>query len=216
MSQYPKPEAVREALFRGVQPVTLFDAGGAGVDPAAQGGAANPFYVRAGAASPVVVNSPIAVATASFTRPSDTNAYAASDVVCNSTSAPALLQFSNILPVAGGDGVILNARGFVQGTGFNTALRLHLYKVNTITPLNDNAAFTLLWANRANRVGFIDFTGWQTGGSGSDAAGCLVAPNLAIELDSGQTSLWGMVETRGVFTPTSAQQFFFSLKTVLS
>lgn len=161
--------------------------------------------------------SPISISTGTITRPSDTTAYAASDSVSNSTSAPALIEFQNILPNQGGDGVIMAARGFVQGSAFNTTLRLHLYKVNTVTPINDNAAFTLLWANRANRVGFIDFTGWQTGGSGSDAAACVVSGiNLPIGLDAANTSLWGAVETRAAFTPTSAQQFFFSLKTVVS
>lgn len=176
-----------------------------------------PRMVQVSTSGAVVVNSPLTISTASFTRPSNTTAYAASDVVCNSTSAPALLEFANILPVAGGDGVIMAARGFVQGSTFNTTLRVHLYKVSTVTPLNDNDAFTLLWANRSNRVGFIDLTGWQTAGTGSDAAACLVTGiNLPIELNSGNTSLWAMIETRAAFTPTSAQQFFISLKTVAS
>lgn len=162
--------------------------------------------------------SPINISEASFTRPNDTTAYAASECVSNSTSAPALLNFANVLPNAGGDGYIVAARAFTNASAFNTLLRLHLYKVSTITPINDNAAFTLLFANRANRVGFIDFSGWTTGGSGSDAAGTLglfpgSGSSLPIELASGQTSLWGMVETRAVFTPTAQQQFWFSLKT---
>lgn len=164
---------------------------------------------------------PLDLSVAEFTRPANTTDYAAADVVSNSTSAPVLLEFADLLPVAGAAGIILAARAFTNVTAFATPLRLHLYKADDVTPINDNAAFTLLYANRAKRVGYIDFGGWQTGGSGSDAAGAFGSfpgsgSGLPVELAEGETSLWGVVETRGIFTPASAQQFFFSLKACLA
>lgn len=180
---------------------------------------ANPIPVASRAAAAGF--SPLTISELTLTRPADVAPYAANDAVSNSTSAPTLLEFANVLPVAGADGVILAARCMTNQAAFAGALRLHLFRANTPTPINDNAAHTLLFANRAVRVGFIDFAGFTTGGTGSDCAITLgtfpgSGTGLPIELAAGQTSLWGMVETRGNFTPASGQQFYFSLKTLQS
>ncbi len=164
---------------------------------------------------------PLKISEATLTRPADTTAYAANDAVSNSTSAPALIEFQNVLPVAGGDGLIVAARCMTNQSTFTGSLRLHLFKASSPTPINDNAAHTILWANRSVRIGYIDFNGFTTAGTGSDCAITLgtfagSGSALPVELGNGLTSLWAMVETRGAFTPASGQSFFFALKTLQS
>src|SRR5688572_28049103 len=103
-----------------------------------------------------------AVSSATFTRPADTNAYAASDAVSNSTTAPVALTFTNVARVNAGSGYITTARLLKNGTTTaNANFRLYLFNTSP-TAINDNAAFTLLWANRATCIGYIDFTSMGT------------------------------------------------------
>jgi hypothetical protein len=150
--------------------------------------------------------------SATFTRPSNTNAYIASGVVSNSTSAPVLLEFAGAANTLGGNGVILSARHMKSSTttvGAN--FRLMLYRVGTVTPINDNAPFTMLWANRANRVGFVDFA-HTSGGSGSDSSGALSTyVGLPFVCGAATSSLFGILTTQGAYTPASAEQHYIEL-----
>lgn len=151
------------------------------------------------------------VVSTSFTRPADTTAYAAKDAVSDSTSAPTVLTFSNIARVNAGSGYITKARLMTNQSTNTTRFRLHLYHT-TPTAINDNAAWTLLWANRANRIGYIDFDSLQTEGSGSDAANALNSTvRLAFKCASASRAIYGLLETLGVFTPASGQVFFLEL-----
>jgi hypothetical protein len=139
----------------------------------------------------------------SFTRPANTTAYTAGDVVSDSTSAPTIFEFTNI-GYAGGRVVLQSASlridvGSVPaGMG---AFRLHLY-TSSPTAINDNAAFNLPAADRSKYVGYVELTTPQDLGdtlwSQTDYIG------LQIKLDSASTSLYGILETRSAFTPTSA------------
>jgi hypothetical protein len=152
------------------------------------------------------------ITSASFTRPSDTTAYAAQDVVSNSTTAPALLTFSSAARTNGGSGVIMSARHMKNSTTTTGATyRLHLYKVSSITAINDNAQFTMLYANRANRIGFIDFN-HVSGGTGSDASGALSTfVNLPFVCDAAAGAIYGILTVTSAYTPTSGEQHFIEL-----
>jgi hypothetical protein len=151
------------------------------------------------------------IVTNSFTRPSDTNAYAAQDVVSNSTSAPAVLTFANAARANGGSGIIMSARHLKSSATVNGAsYRLHLYRVAP-TAINDNAQFTLLYANRTNRVGFIDFS-HSTGGTGSDSSHALsTMQNLPFVCDAALRSLFGILVVTGAPAQTSGEQHFIEL-----
>lgn len=149
------------------------------------------------------------ITTASFTRPADTIGYAAQDVVSNSTSAPTLLTFAGAGRANGGSGLVLSARHLKSSTTL-ASYRLHLYRVAP-TAINDNAQFTLLYANRANRVGFIDFS-HATGGSGSDSTSALSTfVNLPFVCDAASVSLFGILVASAAYTPTSGEQHFIEL-----
>lgn len=145
-----------------------------------------------------------------MTRPADTNAYAAQDVVSDSTTAPTLLQFTGSARENGGSGIIVSARHLKSST-VSANFRLHLYRNNSATPVNDNAQFPLLFANRLSQIGFIDFN-HGTGGTGSDSTNALTTfAGLPFVCDAGTSSLFGILVALTAYTPTSAEQHFIEL-----
>lgn len=148
--------------------------------------------------------------TVSFTRPADTTAYAASDSVSNSTSSPSVLTFTNAARNNGGFGYLTAAFLQTSQTTMTGQLRLHLFRVAP-TAINDNAAYTLLNANNGNRIGWIDFVTFVTGGSGSDTAMSFGSfpggAALPYTCDGSSTSILGAFETRNAWTPANAQTF---------
>ena len=149
-----------------------------------------------------------------FTRPSDTTAYSAKDVCCNSVGSPAVLTFADAGRVNGGAGYLVKGRVFTDSATamLGTAFRLHLYK-ETPTPIADNSPFTLLYANRSKRVGYIDFPALATEGTGSDASSALwVDLPMNYTCATADTDLYGVLEvlTAGA-APASGQTFFVAL-----
>ena len=163
--------------------------------------------------------SPIVISSLDITRPSNTTAYPANSVIRPSLTATQ--SFSNVIPVSGGSGYIVAARALTNQASFNTAIRLHLYTTDAVSVADQNTAWSsALWATRASRIGFLEFSGWQTSGSGDSAYTMATFSGsgsaLPFTLASGSTSLWVVPEVRAAFTPTSGQGFFFSLKSQLA
>ncbi len=161
-------------------------------------------------ANPGFVATQCGILTASFARPADTTAYAVNDAVANSTSAPTILTFANAARIAGGSGYIVKAELCTDQAACIAAFRLHLF-TTSVTPVNDNAAYTSLWTNRLSRVGFIDFPAVAQEGSGSTSAFALWVGQLLYVTDSATASLYGLLETKTAFTPASAQNFSIRL-----
>ena len=151
------------------------------------------------------------VTSAAFARPADTTAYAAKDVVNNSASAPAVLTFAGAARVNGGAGYVTKGR-LVTNQSTNTAtFRLWLYNVAP-TAINDNLPFTLLWANRAARIGYIDIGPCATEGTGSNSASAQNADaRLAFQCAANVSAIYGVLETLSAFTPASEQAFLVEL-----
>lgn len=148
--------------------------------------------------------------SATFTRPNDTTAYAAGDAVSDSTSAPTILTFAGAARAAGGSGLILSARHIKNSTNTaNASFRLWLYR-DTANAVADNAAFPLLWANRANRMGFIDFS-HTSGSTGSDSSSSLVT-YVGLPFSAAGTALYGQLTVTGAYTPGAQEQHFIELQ----
>jgi hypothetical protein len=115
----------------------------------------------------IIFGSTALIAASEFTRPADTTAYTAGDVV--GTSPAAVITLSNCARVAGGSGIITSVRlAADSATTANGIFRVYFFSTAP-TAIADNSPFTLLWANRAIRVGAVDLT-LRTEGSGSDSA----------------------------------------------
>src|SRR5438105_3199311 len=71
----------------------------------------------------------VALASANFTRPADTNAYTAGDLIANSTTAASVTPMQlAVAALNAGTGSIRRARLSKSGTGVsNATFRVHLY-----------------------------------------------------------------------------------------
>ena len=155
-------------------------------------------------------------ATATVTRPANTTPYSVQDVVSNSTTTPTILTFANCFLEPGGHADIVKARVFTNSATamLGAVIRLHLYHTAP-DAVADNAQFPLLWANRARRVGFIDFPALATAGTGSDAASALWGTEtlpLRVNAAAGSKSLFAIptLTTVGA-APASGQIIEFYL-----
>ena len=145
-----------------------------------------------------------------LTRPANVTAYTALDAVSDSTSAPTVLTFANIVTTAGDTGYITKALIVTDQSTNIARFKLHLFNTAP-TAINDNAAQTILYANRATYIGYISWNACGTEGTGSDCAYSL-ADTLRLAFTSGATtSLFGLLETLDGFTPASGQKFYIKL-----
>lgn len=153
-------------------------------------------------------------ASATFARPSDTTQYAINDVVSNSTLASTLMRFANLARALGKGGYLTKARLVTDNKAFLAQMRLWLYTVNNPTVSADNAGFALNYSNRAIRIGYIDFPTLATEDStNSNSASAIRSDDLRLEFtcDPASRDLYGLLETKTLVTPTSAQNFFVEL-----
>jgi hypothetical protein len=151
-------------------------------------------------------------AAVTITRPSNTTAYAAGDVV-GDTGGSAIITLSSIGPTAGH--VIIQSVSLVfsdasvpSGMG---GFRVHFYSASP-TAIADNAAFDLVSGERANYLGYVDLPTPSDLGSTlytqTDYTGRLV------KLASASTSLFAEIETRAAYTPASASTVLLTVSTL--
>ena len=140
--------------------------------------------------------------TATITRPSNTTAYTAGDVV-GDTGGSAIISLTAAGPTAGfviiqSISLVFSDSAVPSGMG---AFRLHLYSASP-TAIADNAAFDLLSGDRANYMGFIDLP--TPADFGSTLYTQTDYPGRLIKLAAASTTLFVELETRGAYTPVSA------------
>jgi len=158
----------------------------------------------------------IANPSASFTRPNDTTAYAVGDLIANSTTAGSVtpMSFANVARVTAGAASIIKARLSKTGTSTATAFaaKLHLFSASPTVTNGDNGAF--LPNQAANYLGAFEF-GLANAQVFSDG----VAINgitqtgypITVDLASG-TTVYGLLEARGAYTPTAQEVFTVTLE----
>ena len=137
----------------------------------------------------------------SQTRPDNTTAYTALDVV--GTDPASNIEFTSVLPIAGADFVIMGASLRVD-VGAKPAgmdgFRLHLYNAAP-TAIVDNAPFNIPSADRSKYLGYITLT--TPTDFGDTLYGQTDNINFKRKLAVGSTSLFGILETITGFTPTA-------------
>jgi hypothetical protein len=160
------------------------------------------------------VGGTMAAATANFTRPADTTAYATGDLVANSTTAGSVvaMSFTGATRVAAGSGMIRRARIKKSGTGVTNALfRLHLFKAAPATVTNgDNGVFSV--SGVADYIGAFDITVDRAFTDGAYGSGVpITGSEINFKLASGST-IYGLLEARGAYTPGNAEVFTADLE----
>jgi hypothetical protein len=139
----------------------------------------------------------------SFARPNDTTAYTAGDAV---GAASAILTFAGITPTGSAPGrnlLITSAALRIDVTSVPSGMstfRLHLY---TAAPaaIADNAPWDLVAGDRTAYQGYIEFT--APADMGSTLWSQLDSVNHQVQLADGSTTLYGVLQTQGAYTPTA-------------
>lgn len=142
--------------------------------------------------------------------------YVVGDVVGPTVAADTTL--ANCARANGGSGISIGARlvtNNVLTIGALAQFRVIIYNLaaGTITPIADQDPNTLLYANVANRVGYIDFTQFITSATGSDGAesfGMFQAGNgscLPFKADAAGRALSFRIEARAGVTLIANQKF---------
>lgn len=120
-----------------------------------------------------------------------------------------MLRFADVVPAAGGSGSIVGIRLQVRnGTVTAGTFRIRFY-TEPVTQIADNAAFTLLDANRDKRVGYYDLPILVTDGAGSDSAEVNVTLDQPLPFTCAptRTDLFASIIALGAFTPASGDTF---------
>lgn len=149
----------------------------------------------------------------SVTRPNDTNAYTAGDVL-GPASGSSAIAFNGIAPPTGGNIIIVSAAlerdvtGLVSG---ETTYTLHLYSGSPPSAFADNAAWDLSTAgDRALYLGNISL------GTPVDLGSTLYVGtdgiNKQVQLTSG--TIYGYLVTVGGYTPVASTVLVVSLQAV--
>ena len=152
------------------------------------------------------------IRSASKTRPNDTNTYAAGDVINESTSAPTVSTFTEVVRQPGGSGVI--AKVFIDDSAAVAALKLScelwLFSA-TVTADNDNAVFTPTDAETQTCVAIIPistaYVGDATAGAGGNVVLSSGIVNTPFRCASGSTSLYGVLVARNAYVPVAQEVF---------
>jgi len=155
---------------------------------------------------------------ASFTRPSNTTAYAAGDVVGPVTTA-AVQTLSSAGRFNGGSGRIVAATLETNNaTVTNGTFRVHIFNAS-FTPESDNAAFAGQHTNRAAYQGYFDFNILVADSASAEGAIAQLRPatdvdnGLPLEFvcASGNTALYAVIVALGAYTPASGQVFYLTV-----
>lgn len=156
--------------------------------------------------------SPCGSSNIAITRPDNTTAYTAGDVV--GTSPAENYEFEDILPTAGEHFYITDAKIEVEKSSVPAGMgtfTLHLYD-SAPTAISDNTAWTLLLADGGKYLGSIQFT--TPVDLGNTLISFLNQINIKRKLASGSTSIYGVLETDAGWTPASEDVINITLETV--
>jgi hypothetical protein len=159
----------------------------------------------------------VSTPSANFNRPADTTAYASADLVANTVTAGSVTPLSWTAPrYATGSGHVRRVRfKKSQTTTTNAIFRLHLYTSSPTCANGDNGAWS---TNHSGYLGSfeIDITA-STGRTFTDSTWGPGTPSVGTEVGfdiaSGST-VYGLIEARGAYTPASAETFTVELEIV--
>lgn len=154
-----------------------------------------------------------------FSRPTDTNAYAAGDAVSATTSdtgTTALRALSNIGRVQADTGYITKVRLATDQAANVAVFRLHFYTVAAPTTalVGDNVALVSYYANFVQKIGEVDLVPMTTStvaGASTMAKAENSTIRMAFALDAASRSIYYRLETLTIFTPANAQKFYLEV-----
>ena len=149
--------------------------------------------------------------SASFTRPNDTTAYAANDLVANSTTAGSVVPMSFIAPR--GAGKAFNVRGIkIQKSGTtptNGNFHLRLYGSSPTCTNGDNGAWLTTLSDYIGKVESVIVEAFSNG--------CAVVDSLSESADvhfrmpNESSVIYGLLVADAAYTPAANEVFTVTL-----
>ena len=142
-----------------------------------------------------------------FTRPADTTAYTANDVVSDNTTTTTMQALANAARVSGGSGYIVGIRIATDKKSIVPALRVHFFNTTGATLAGDNVAYKEVYADGSKRVAYYDMPAMTTAvdTTNSDMSRS-VDMTMRIPYTCVATSLYYVLETLTAFTPASGEK----------
>jgi hypothetical protein len=149
----------------------------------------------------------VTIASANFTRPADTTAYAVGDLVANSVTAGSVVPMQ--LAVARlADALAETSRIRLKKSGAvltNAQFRVHLYRNSPTIANGDNGAWS---TTESGYVGFLDVTIDKAFTDGAKGIGTVGAGNeILLQPALGTQNVFALLEARAAYTPASAEVF---------
>ncbi|QIG70499.1 hypothetical protein PP744_gp036 [Rhizobium phage RHph_N38] len=149
--------------------------------------------------------------TATITRPTDTAAYTALDVLGDATAGHGKLTFANVNRAGGGPVIITGVTArFDNNVAPTSSFRLHLFSSLPSTSLADNAAFDLASGDRDAYLGWVDIPAPSLLGSTAVAQ----ALNVGLQVKLPGTDIYGYMQTITGYTPGNGITYKFTLHTL--
>lgn len=152
--------------------------------------------------------------TLTKTRPADVTAYAAGDVISESTSAGTVWTFP--FARANGLGGILQDAALMQSVAQTLKLDADLYLFDTViaSNLNDNAAFAPSDAEMKTLVTVVSFFGSLAKVGSGNVSIEATSASRSMKCAAGTSSLFGVLVARNAYVPTSAEDITLRLKCI--
>lgn len=158
--------------------------------------------------------------TATFTRPADTTAYAAGDLVANSTTAGLVvpLTFSEAVRVPGEAIRIERARLRKSSAGLtNAQFRVCILRVPPVVSVGDNGVFdnanVMAISDIAEYVGAFDISMDKAAASGARGVGVpTVGSGITLVPGNGTSAIYALIQATAAYTPASGEAFTLTLE----
>lgn len=153
----------------------------------------------------------IVTATATFTRPNDTTAYAANDLVANSTTAGSVVPMTFTFPTGVGRSAWLRALRIQKSgtTATNANFHVRLYSTSPTVANGDNGAWSTNQAASYN--GKVDAAIAE-----AFTDGCVIVDSLSESADvhlalGGNGVIYGLLVADAAYTPAANEVFTVTL-----
>lgn len=152
------------------------------------------------------------------TRPADTTAYAAGDAIGATVSDTGTTPLRSLAVgrVEGGSGYLTKFRLVTDQVACVAVVRVHFYSVAAPAGAipGDNVLMTLLYLNKAQRIGQIDMPPLATStvaGASTAAEARDFATRMQFKCAVADQNIYYRLETLTVFTPASGQKFYLEV-----
>lgn len=158
--------------------------------------------------------------TATFNRPADTNAYAAGDLVANSTIAGSVvpLTFAEAVRVPGEAIRLERARLRKGSTSLtNAQFRVCILRIPPVLSVGDNGVFdsanVMALSDIAEYVGAFDISMDKAAASGARGVGVpTVGGGITLVPGNSSTTIYALIQATAAYTPTSGESFTLTLE----